>query len=166
MASKPPSEPDVEEEQDNEQDNVPDTEPDVEEEPETPVDPEPDLLTLQGQAIPEPQAFARLRKYISSGTTISATQKQIGRLIQAGVLSQKQLWPIRDTDEFIKRTHAKLQNPQTLLVYWRLIVFMRGNSIGTPQVEFRMAVSWAAMATMRGLWEEMRPQSDNVPARK
>jgi hypothetical protein len=99
--------------------------------------------------VPEPEKFAKLCR-AASELTVSKVSSQLGRLIQAGILSDKNNWATTQEHRHgIPQIVVELcKDPETIVNYWPLVRFLRGRSLGHPAAEIRIVVSWAILGTI------------------
>jgi len=102
----------------------------------------------------DPERFAKLLHYTQHGLTQPSVEAQVGRLISAGLLANKELWRTRGQWTVAQTVYRRLKEPAWLARYWPTIVFLRGPMLGNIRTEAMMAASWALLDRVGELCRE------------
>jgi len=96
--------------------------------------------------LPEREKFDKLRQIVDTEIQVSAVTIQLGRMINAQILELPAHWCGHCTGLGIaQKAQERLRDPQSLAVYWRTIVFMRGRYLSGGRQEFNFAASMAIL---------------------
>ncbi|MFH0981827.1 MAG: hypothetical protein V2A79_09840 [Planctomycetota bacterium] len=137
-------------------DNVPATEPPVGEEAEpTPAE---QLAAAQVPSdvrpLREPDKFKALQAFVAHDLTLPSLEGLLGRMVNAGILTEKRLWETVNPWQTAPRALAKLQDPEQLAGYWPMVCFLRGRMLGNPRADALLAGAWAILDVVRELRAE------------
>ncbi len=100
------------------------------------------------QDLREPAKFAQLLSHILSTLSVASVESQLGKLVTAGLLTNKNLWETKDPWSTAKKALEKLRDPVWLARYWPSLCFLRGKALGNTRAEAQIAMSIAVIETV------------------
>jgi hypothetical protein len=102
----------------------------------------------------EIEKFIALQHYLDATMTVRSVDAQIGRMVRAGVITDRSRWSRGNPWDTAQKALARLRDPAQLARYWRGVCFFQGRSLGSQRTEALLAASWAILDVTRELFAE------------